>query len=48
MMVGPTWGITAEVGTKIGHATYKENGSETTWWPSSMQGSVGLVFKFGK
>jgi hypothetical protein len=48
MMVGPTWGITAEIGTKIGHATYKENGAETTWWPSSMQGSVGLVFKFGK
>jgi hypothetical protein len=47
MMVGPTWGITAQVGTKIGHATYKETGAETTWWPSSMQGSLGLVFKFG-
>ena len=48
MMVGPTWGLTAEVGTKIGRATYKENGAETTWMPSSMEGSVGLVFKFGK
>jgi len=47
MMVGPTWGITAQVGTKIGYATYKESGAETTWWPSSMQGALGLVFKFG-
>ena len=48
MMVGPTWGFTGQVGTKIGHASYKEAGAETTWWPSSMEGSVGLVFKFGK
>jgi len=47
MMVGPTWGITAQVGTKVGYATYKETGAETTWWPSSMEGNVGLVFKFG-
>ena len=47
MMVGPTWGVTAQIGTKIGRATYKEAGAETTWWPSSMEGGVGLVFKFG-
>jgi hypothetical protein len=47
MMVGPTWGITAQVGAKIGHASYKEGGAETTWWPSSTEGNVGLVFKFG-
>jgi len=47
MMVGPTWGITGQVGTKIGYASYKETGAETTWWPSSMDGSLGLVFKFG-
>src|SRR5262245_20315621 len=47
MMVGPTWGITAQVGSKVGHATYKEGGAETSWWPSSMEGSVGLVFKLG-
>ena len=45
MMVSPAWGVTAQVGTKIGHASYKEGGAETTWWPSSMEGSVGLVFK---
>ena len=45
MMVGPTWGITGQVGTKIGHASYKEDGAETSWWPSSMEGNVGLVFK---
>jgi hypothetical protein len=47
MMVGPTWGVTAQVGTKIGRATYSEAGAETTWWPSSMEGAVGLVFKIG-
>jgi len=47
MMVGPTWGVTAQVGTKIGRASYKESGGETTWFPSSMEGNVGLVFKFG-
>ena len=45
MMVSPKWGVTAQVGTKIGHASYKEEGAETTWWPSSMEGNVGLVFK---
>lgn len=47
MMVSPAWGITAQVGAKIGHATYKENGAETSWWPSSPSGAIGLVFKFG-
>ena len=47
MMVGPTWGLTANVGTKIGRASYEEGGAKTTWWPSSMEGGVGLVFKFG-
>ena len=48
MMVGPTWGVTAQVGTKIGYASIEEAGAKTTWWPSSMDGSVGLVFKLGK
>ena len=47
MMVGPTWGFTLQAGTKIGRATYSESGAESTWWPSSMDGALGLVFKFG-
>lgn len=47
MMITPAWGISGQVGTKIGRASYKEAGAETTWWPSSMEGSVGLVFKIG-
>jgi hypothetical protein len=47
MMVSPAWGFTVQAGTKIGRASYKENGAETTWWPSSMEGALGLVFKFG-
>jgi len=48
MMVGPTWGVTAQVGTKVGYASYEEAGGKVTWWPSSMDGSVGIVFKMGK
>ena len=47
MMIGPTWGIAAQVGTKVGRATYTEAGGDVTWMPSSMEGSVGLVFKLG-
>jgi len=47
MMVGPTWGVTAQIGTKIGHASVDEGGAKTSWWPSSMDGAVGLVFKLG-
>ena len=48
MMVGPTWGVSAQIGTKIGYASYEEAGGKVTWWPSSTEGSVGLVFKMGK
>jgi len=46
LMVSPNWGLTAQVGTKVGHANYEENGSKTTWWPSSMSGALGLAFGF--
>lgn len=57
MMVGEAWGLTLQAGHKLGRATYTEpmrvdlsgdaGGSETTWWPSSMDASGGLVFHFG-
>ena len=47
MMVGETWGVTVQAGQKVGTATYEEAGAKTTWWPSSLDGSMGLVFKFG-
>ncbi len=47
MMIGENWGLTLQGGHKIGRATYKEAGAETTWWPSSMDASGGLLFRFG-
>lgn len=47
MMVAENWGVTLQVGQKVGMATYEEAGAKTTWWPSSMDGALGLVFKFG-
>ncbi len=48
MMIGEYWGLTLQAGHKIGRASYKEAGSETTWWPSSMDASGGFVYKFGE
>jgi len=47
MMVSETWGFTVQLGEKVGQATYEEAGAKSTWWPSSTDGSMGLVFKFG-
>lgn len=47
MMIGEQWGLTFQGGHKIGRATYKEAGTETTWWPSSVDASGGLLFRFG-
>ena len=47
MMVAENWGVTLQAGQKVGQATYEEAGAKTTWWPSSTDGSLGLVFKFG-
>ncbi len=48
MLVGPSWGLTGNVGHKIGYATVTELGSKTTWWPSSMDAGGGIVFMFGE
>jgi opacity protein-like surface antigen len=47
MMIGEAWGLTLQAGHKIGRATLKEAGAESTWWPSSVDASAGLVFRFG-
>ena len=47
MMIADNWGFTVQAGQKIGMATYEEDGAKSTWWPSSMDGSMGLVLKFG-
>jgi opacity protein-like surface antigen len=47
MMIAENWGFTLQAGHKLGHATYEEAGAKSSWWPSSMDASGGLVFKFG-
>jgi hypothetical protein len=47
MMIGENWGLTLQGGHKLGRASYEEAGSKTTWWPSSMDASGGLLFRFG-
>ncbi len=47
MMIGESWGFTLQAGHKLGRASYEEAGAKTTWWPSSMDASGGLVFAFG-
>jgi len=47
MMIGEAWGFTLQAGHKLGRASYKENGTESTWWPSSLDASGGLVFRLG-
>lgn len=47
MMVGENWGFTLQGGHKVGYASYEELGAKTTWWPSSMDASGGLLFRFG-
>jgi opacity protein-like surface antigen len=47
MLVSENWGFTMQVGQKVGRASVEEAGAKSTWWPSSTDGSLGLVFQFG-
>ena len=47
MMIGESWGFTLQAGQRVGYASFEEAGAKSTWWPSSMDGSMGLVFRFG-
>src|SRR5262245_14457421 len=40
MMMGPTWGLSAQVGERIGIASYEEAGAKSTWYPSSPDGAI--------
>lgn len=47
MMIGDNYGFNVSLGNKVGRASYTEAGAETSWFPSSMDASMGLVFAFG-
>ncbi len=46
-MLGSNWGISGQLGHRIGMATYEEKSAKATWWPSSFDGAMELVFSFG-
>lgn len=47
MMVSEGWGLTTQIGTRIGYASAEDKGAKATWWPSSTYATAGLVFMFG-
>ena len=47
MMLGSNWGLSGQLGHRIGMASYEEKGAKTSWWPSSVDGAMELVFSFG-
>ncbi len=47
LMMGSNWGISGQLGHKLGMASYEENGGKSSWWPNSIDGAMELIFKFG-
>jgi|SRR5262245_6720535 len=47
MMFNEAWGFTFQTGYKAGRASIDEQGSKSTWWPTSMDAAGGLVLRFG-
>jgi hypothetical protein len=47
MFLGPNWGLSGQLGHKIGYASYEETGGKVTWWPTSVDGAMELIFSFG-
>jgi hypothetical protein len=41
-------GLTGHVGGRYGYASVEEQGAKASWWPSSMESSVGLLYAFGE
>ena len=46
-MIGSNWGISGQLWHRVGVATYEEAGAKATWWPSSLDGAMEIVFAFG-
>ena len=46
-MMGENWGMSGQIGHKLGMASFEEGGGKSTWWPNSLDGAMELVFRFG-
>lgn len=47
LAMGDNWGISGQLGHRIGLASYKEAGSKTSWMPSSIDGAFLVYFNLG-
>jgi opacity protein-like surface antigen len=47
MKVADNVDLGCHIGRKLGRASVTDLGREATWWPSSMDASGGLIFRFG-
>ena len=47
MMISEYFGVTAHVGGRMGVASVEEEGAKASWFPSSAESSLGLVYTFG-
>ena len=47
LAMGDNWGISGQLGHRIGLASYKEAGSKTNWMPSSIDGAFLVYFNLG-
>ena len=41
-------GLTGHIGGRYGIASVEEDGAKASWWPSSIESSVGLLYSFGE
>jgi hypothetical protein len=47
MFFNPKWGLSGQLGHKIGMASYEEKGGKVSWWPTSVDGAMEVIFTFG-
>lgn len=47
MTIGSGWGLTGEMGHKIGMASAEDQGAKASWMPSSFDAKGGIIFLFG-
>jgi hypothetical protein len=47
MTIGPGWGLSFQIGRKVGYASATDAGAKATWWPSSTDAAGGITFLFG-
>lgn len=47
MMLSNSFGINCDVNARVGQARVEDDGAKAVWWPSGVDGTIGLVFTMG-